>query len=120
MDTSDGVLQSTKKPLGIAPDYSAFDDDILLHINGAIGVLEQVGVPLSASEVDQATTWVALLGSGTTKAASGMVKQYIFLYVKSIFDPPQNSFAVNAMEEQLQMLTVRINTAFDFPLEETP
>lgn len=37
------ILEDTKKALGIVPNYDAFDDQILMHINTARMDLVQVG-----------------------------------------------------------------------------
>ena len=37
------ILEDTKKALGIVPNYDAFDDQILMHINTARMDLAQVG-----------------------------------------------------------------------------
>ena len=41
---TDRILESVKKVLGIAPEYLAFDQDIVMHINSAFSVLHQLGV----------------------------------------------------------------------------
>ena len=38
------ILTDTKKNLGIADDYTAFDQDIILHINSIFGVLNSLGI----------------------------------------------------------------------------
>ena len=40
----DSILTSIKKLLGIAEDYTHFDDDIIIHINSAFSSLNQLGV----------------------------------------------------------------------------
>ena len=44
-------------------------------------------------------------------AALNLVKSYIFLYVKLIFDPPDSRFALPAFQKQLKQLTWSINVA---------
>ena len=41
---SDSILTSTKKILGIAEDYTAFDMDVVTHITSAFSVLNQIGL----------------------------------------------------------------------------
>ena len=38
------IIDTIKKMLGLSPDYSAFDTDILFFINSAIMDLSQLGV----------------------------------------------------------------------------
>ena len=42
MDES--ILTSIKKLLGLTEDYTAFDDQLIIHINSVILVLKQIGV----------------------------------------------------------------------------
>ena len=42
MDES--ILTSIKKLLGLTEDYTAFDDQLIMHINSVILVLKQIGV----------------------------------------------------------------------------
>jgi hypothetical protein len=108
----DSILDSVKKSLGFESEYEAFDVDIILLINSAFGALQQVGVGGSTGFVidDNTTLW--------TQYASqllflGMVKHYIFLYVKMAFDPPATSFAIEAVQKQMLMLEWRINIAVE-------
>ena len=38
------ILPSIKKLLGINPEYTAFDNDIIIHINTVFGILNQLGI----------------------------------------------------------------------------
>ena len=40
----ESILQSVKKMLGIIPEYTNFDDDIIMHINSVFMILQQLGV----------------------------------------------------------------------------
>ena len=40
----DSILTSIKKLLGITEDYTHFDADIIMHINGVFMILRQLGV----------------------------------------------------------------------------
>ena len=97
----ESVLESTKKKLGLAKDYVAFDEDVLSHIGVAINTLEQLGVfaPGVHSVEDYDYTWEQLLnGDGRLN----MVKSYIYLKVKTLFDPDQSGFLVTARNDQLK------------------
>jgi hypothetical protein len=103
------ILKSVKKLLGITDDYTAFDLDILIHINSAFATLHQLGVgPDTPFEIEDASAvWADFLES---KTGFGSVKTYIFLKVRSIFDPPQSGYAVTAMKEQILEYEWRLNT----------
>lgn len=106
------ILDSTKKYLGIVPEYTAFDDQVIDLINTSFSVLYQLGVgPSEGFAIDDSTAdWDDYLDGN---ALLNMVRSYVHKYVKLHFDPPTNSFATQAMQEQLNELTWRINVAVD-------
>jgi hypothetical protein len=95
------ILTSTKKVLGIDAEYQAYDVDIIMHINTVFANLQQIGVGPSAGFeiVDDKATWEDYIGTDTNLNA---VKTYMFLRVKLVFDRPDTSFAIQAMQEQIQ------------------
>jgi hypothetical protein len=106
-DTS--ILDSTKKILGIAPDYTAFDQDIITHINSVFSTLSQLGVgPEGGFFIeDNVPVW----GDFTvTDPNLNAVKTYIYLRVRLIFDPPATSFHTTAIQEQIRELEWRLTT----------
>lgn len=103
------ILNSTKKILGLSADYTAFDLDILTHINTAFATLNQLGVGQLEGlyiEDDQAT-WADFI---CPTNQLHMVKTYIYLKVKLLFDPPTTSFGIAAAENQLKEHEWRLNT----------
>lgn len=110
---SDSILISTKKILGIAADYTAFDVDIITHINSAFGTLAELGIgPIEGFMiVDETTTWDAFLEYDTRLNA---VKTYVFLRVKLLFDPPNTSYLINSMKEQRLELEWRLNVIREY------
>lgn len=104
----DSILKSVKKILGIPEDDTAFDLDILIQINSAFASLHQIGVgPEDPFEItDDTALWTTFLPGPEYNS----VKTYVALKVRSYFDPPQNGFAVTAMEKQLLELEHRLNT----------
>jgi hypothetical protein len=113
---SDSILLSVKKTLGLSEDYTAFDTDVVMYINSALGELHQLGVGPDAGLVimDDIPTWddlVAPLSFGDdTAALTSIVQPYVYLRVRLLFDPPQTSFLVEAMEAQVDRLEWRIQT----------
>lgn len=93
------ILNSVKKVLGILADDDSFDEDILMHINSAFVTLTQLGIgpELGFTIEDDSITWDAFIG--TDKRLSS-VKSYIYLRVKLLFDPPQTSYLIDALNQQ--------------------
>lgn len=102
------ILTSTKKILGVGADYTAFDLDILTHINAALGVLEQVGIgPEGGLFIEDATTnWNAL---NLPPNQLSVVRSYVFLKTRMLFDPPTTSFLLEAMDKQITEFEWRLS-----------
>lgn len=106
---SDSILTSIKKNLGLVEGYTAFDPDITMYINSVFSTLTQLGVgPDGGFSIEDATTdWVDYLGGDLPQFND--VKTYITLRVRMLFDPPQTSFHLTAMKEQIQEHEWRMN-----------
>jgi hypothetical protein len=105
---SESILNSIKKLLGLDPSYTAFDVDVMVHINSVLATLSQLGVgPTNGFMIrDADTTWDAFLGDDVLL---NLVPTYVYLRVRLVFDPPATSFAIAAFEKQIEELTFRIN-----------
>lgn len=106
---NDSILVTIKKMLGLEDEYTPFDVDIIIHINTALMTLTQMGVgPKDGYEVtDYDQTWTDFLGDMVKML--GAVKTYIYLQVKMVFDPPNNSFVMDAYKQQCEQLLFRLN-----------
>lgn len=105
---SDSILTSIKKNLGVDEDYTVFDPDITIYINSALATLTQLGVgPVEGYAIeDKVATWGDFLG---TDPRLNPVKTYVQLRVRMLFDPPQTSYLVTAMQEQIREHEWRLN-----------
>ena len=104
----DNVLETIKKVLGVAESDTSFDHDIILYINSAIGILHQLGVSEDLTDIiiDQDTSWTEMFGE---RDDLEIVKTYIGFRVKSMFDPPTNSAAIEALNRIISEFEWRIN-----------
>lgn len=92
--------------LGINADDTNFDDELIIYINGALMIINQLGVGPNGYIIEDAlNTWDEFLIDRTDLE---LVKTNIYLRVRLIFDPPQNSFLVNAIKEQIAEYDWRI------------
>ena len=107
--TDGSILNETKQVLGLGADYTPFDQSIILHINSIFGVLHQLGVGPEEQFfiIDETSKWESFVGD-TNKI--NMVKTYMYLRVRLLFDPPTTSFAIKAMEDQIREFEYRLNT----------
>lgn len=108
----ESILVSIKKLLGIDSEYTHFDTDIIMHINSVLSVLTQLGVGPSEGFVieDSNALWTDFLSSARDIE---MVKSYIYLKVRLLFDPPTSSAAMESAKQLISELEWRINIAVD-------
>lgn len=108
----DSILTSIKKLLGIAEEYDHFDPDIIMHINSVFSVLTQLGVgPASGFSIsDKTAVWSDFVESDSRLE---MLKSYMYLKVKLLFDPPLGTASIEAINRQINELEWRINVAAD-------
>ena len=104
---NESILDSIKKVCGIEADYTAFDEDLLLHINSEFAVLNQIGVgPVDGFQIsDNTATWADILEG---EMRLNMVKSYIYLKMRLLFDPPGTPPLIAAYEKQADMFLWRI------------
>ena len=102
----DSILISIKKLLGIQADYTNFDADIIIHINTAFAALNQLGVGPSEGFVleDKTQEWEEY----TTSVNLNMIRSYIYLRVRVLFDPPTSSVLMESMKRSIAELEWRI------------
>ena len=110
----ENILESVKLMLGIQNDYTAFDQQILLHTNSVFVILNQLGVgPSNIFTADSSSVWSNFLVDDSTDL--NLVKSYVYLKVRLLFDPPTSSFAIEAMNKQAQEYEWRLNVFVDPP-----
>src|SRR3954463_13065004 len=106
------ILTDTKKALGLAEDYTAFDPDIIMHINSVMSTLHQLGIgpPAGYAIINSGDTWDELIGD---ELRLNSVQSYMYLKVKMLFDPPSLGYVITAMEKLIDEATWRITVAQD-------
>ena len=104
---SDSVLSSTKQMLGISPEDTSFDVNVIMSINTALTILMDLGLTEVEDQVvtSDKMTWDELLGGRTDIE---YVKTYVYQKVKMIFDPPTSTAAIDAMQRSISELEWRI------------
>lgn len=114
MDES--ILASIRKMIGgaILPEWEQgpFDLDLIMHINMALQILNQLGVGKEDFQIyDTDQTWREFLGRDFKNL--NMVKPYVYLRVRLLFDPPASGTLMQALKEQIAELEWRLNTKVD-------
>lgn len=111
----ESILNSCKIMLGIDPDETVFDQELIIHINSVFNVLHQIGVgPQDDIFIikDETSEWSEFIDESEIDTIQ-MVKSFMYLKLRLIFDPPTNSFAITSFETQMKELEWRLNVEAD-------
>lgn len=113
MGLSESILTSIKKLLGIDEGYTHFDADIIMHINSVFSILAQMGVgPSSGFSISGSEEkWADFIADSSNTFS--LVKSYIHLKVRLLFDPPLSSAAVDSINRQIGEFEWRLFIAAD-------
>ena len=108
----DSILMTIRKLVCGDPYADHFDTDLLVHINACFSILNQLGVgPENGFVVtDETQIWSSY---SDNDRILNMVKTYVTLKVKKIFDPPLTSSVLEAMDKEIKELEWRLNVAVD-------
>lgn len=101
------ILSDIKYYSGIQPDDPSFDGELLINVMSGIGVVKQLGVDPSIFEVDSTTTWAAMYPS-ISPSVLALVKNYLALYVRRVFDASGSGTISNVLKQREDELTWRI------------
>lgn len=103
----ESILDSTKKILGIDPEYTEFDLDVMTHINSVFATLHQIGIgPVNGYRIDDNTAvWSEFFDDDRMNS----IKSYVYLRVRMLFDPPTTSFHQEALKKEYQEMEWRLS-----------
>lgn len=115
---TDSILLSVKKMLGITEDYEHFDTDIIIDINSAFSILTQIGIgPDEGFAIsDSSTTWADFIPEDSHHLLE-MVRTYMFMKVRNMFDPPTSSSVADAYSRLIDEMEWRLMVAADTEVE---
>ena len=113
-DTNESILNSIKHLLGIMSDVTAFDGDIIIHINTAFSILASMGVgPATGFKITSASelwdTFLSQCQSGEPTLYED-VKTWMYMKVKLMFDPPTNSPLLDSYNRMISEIEYRMYT----------
>lgn len=105
------IIKTIRGALGLGEDDSSFDSDLYMHINSAIGILNQNGIGNTIMVSSEEKTWNDLINQEQSIGNEffGMIPTYIMLKTKMLFDPPPPStieYYKNSVDELLWRLRV--------------
>lgn len=107
----ENILDSIKKLLGIPPEYMIFDADLIMHINTVFVILNQlnIGPPECFFLKDGSECWDDFM----TSVDEGMIRTFIYLKVRLMFDPPASSALIESINAMLAELEWRLYVVGD-------
>lgn len=110
----DSILTSIKKLLGIDGEYTAFDADLIMHINSVFMILAQMGIgPSNGYRITGSSElWNDYLPADTKNLES--IKTYIAQKVRLMFDPPTSSIVMECTKQVIDELEWRLYTEAEF------
>lgn len=102
------ILKTIKKLLGVADDQTNFDVDLIVHINSVLMTLTQLGVGPEEGFIitDEFANWEDFIPEGENLE---LIKSYMYLRVRLLFDPPLSSSVLSAMERTVSEFEWRLN-----------
>lgn len=105
----DSILNSVKKSIGIMPEYDAFDDSLIMHINSVFMILAQMGVgPVKGFRIEDDTAeWSDFLSNEDENYES--IKSYVCMKVRLLFDPPSSSTHMECIKQLVSEFEWRLN-----------
>lgn len=108
----ESILVYVKKLLGIQKDYDHFDPDVIYGINAAFAVLTQLGVgPEEGFAIsDDTAKWTDFVSD---VARLSLIKEYVCLRTRLLFDPPTSSALIDAMNKSVSEYEWRLYVASD-------
>lgn len=103
---NESVLNTIKQLLGLGPEYTPFDSEIIVYINSALMTLKQLGIGGGFLITNVDATFGDFI---TAPSLVPMIQNYIFLKVKIVWDANSlNSNTLAAYKEQIAELEWRI------------
>lgn len=109
----ESILTSIKKLVGVNEDCTDFDTDIIMHINTVFSGLNQMGAgPEGGFYIkDKYPVWSDYIPK--TNKNLEMIKTYVYLKVRLLFDPPTISALLESLKQLIAEYEWRISVEVD-------
>lgn len=114
-EIQNSILDDIKQLVG-ASSYDTYDKDLIIYINTVLSVLTQLGVGSKNgfSISDNTALWSDFIDD---EEKFNMVKTYMSLRVRMLWDPPTNGTVSASIKDQLNELEWRLRVQGE--MEET-
>lgn len=116
VDVNKSILQDIRESVGLESTVADFDTELLMHINSAIGKLNQNGVGNFIVVENDTSTWGDLQDPTQTEGNKyfQMIPLFITLSTKLLFDPPPPS-SVQYHASNIDQILWRLKIAYEEP-----
>lgn len=107
------ILLNIKKMIGFDKEYTYFDRDLIININSCFATLHDLGVgPDQGFQItDKDDIWQDY---SVSEPYLSMVKQYVYIKTKLVFDRPETSYAIQAMQSHASELEWRLHSESEY------
>lgn len=108
---TDNILETVKASLGLAPDYTPFDTQLIMEINTVLGICNQLGIGTHDYQISDENpgSWDEFLEEEILdNNALNEVKTYVCKRVQLLFDPPTSGILMDSMNRIIEELEWRI------------
>lgn len=103
----DSILESVKKVIGLTNEDTHFDEDLIMHLNSEFNLLKQLGISEEDFMIeDSAAEWGDYLPNDNSL---NVVKSYICLRAKKLFDPPSSGILLQSLNEEIDKYEWKVN-----------
>ena len=116
MDVNASILQDIRVAVGLSSDNTDFDTELLMHINSAIGKLNQNGIGKFLVVNDALDIWLDLQDDTQIEGNKyfQMIPSFVALSTKILFDPPPPS-NVQYHQMNIDQTLWRLKIAYEEP-----
>lgn len=103
----ESILKTIKQLIGCPDDFEQFDLDLTIHINSAFATLTQLGVgPKEGYRITGPDNVWSEFEEDAQK--SSLIKDYVYIKTRLLFDPPTSSALMDSLKEQLKEMEWRL------------
>ena len=107
------ILNDVKDMLGIQQEYTHFDQQIIMHINGVFMILRNLGVYSNDEQPFNLSTGNEEWSDFYSGDNLSLLQSYMFMKVKMMFDPPTMGSTKEAYEKQIAEFEFRLQTEYE-------
>lgn len=104
------ILDTVKGSVLGSSEDNSFDSELLIYINGALSVINQLDIGETIYVKDNSTLWGSYFKETEDEHIRSLAIQYVFLKTKVMFDPPAPA-TLNVMIAHLEELIFRLHVS---------